>query len=321
MKRFNSNIISFLKNGKIIKGQEGTKKVYKRASEFSRGLITPEEAQIILEHPEDFSEYLNWDENRIREIKRNFYNNNDPFGYEVISAINSVKDNSKNNDTIEPVDPSLLVNRDYLFAEYLGIPMNERKYPEAAENFQQSQYVPTLGGNNNERYIRFSSNEDRNKIVDIYNDLISGIKRKRLRSGKYYSTKYNGNNYEVIPGKSKSNYVVTRMADFNTNEDPYSSTLGDYTIGTGVDPEKGQYISVYDRWDLNPFYILSAYPILPRKYKSIMSNLSDASGGFGTPINFYDRIYFDDYYGVNSKPEKDSYYGGYIVPSIKKANE
>ena len=33
-------------------------------------------------------------------------------------------------------------------------------------------------------------------------------------------------------------------------------------------------------------------------------------------MELYDRIYLDDYYGVNSTPQDDSYYGGYIEPSV-----
>lgn len=50
--------------------------------------------------------------------------------------------------------------------------------------------------------------------------------------------------------------------------------------------------------------------------------LGDASGGFGKPVNFYDRVYLDDYYGVDSRPKNpDEFYGGYIVPAVVTADK
>jgi len=45
----------------------------------------------------------------------------------------------------------------------------------------------------------------------------------------------------------------------------------------------------------------------------------DATGGIGKPFYIYDRVYLDDYYGVDSKPSDGGYYGGYLMPVIKKA--
>lgn len=77
-------------------------------------------------------------------------------------------------------------------------------------------------------------------------------------------------------------------------------SLGKFTIGKGVD-NNGEYVSYYDKWDLSPFHI----------------GKKDQSLGIGKPIEIYDRIYLDDYYGVNSKNiPSDSYYGGYLQPSV-----
>jgi hypothetical protein len=34
--------------------------------------------------------------------------------------------------------------------------------------------------------------------------------------------------------------------------------------------------------------------------------------GIGNPIEFYDRVYLNDYYGVDNTPPSGVYYGGYL---------
>ena len=60
---------------------------------------------------------------------------------------------------------------DYLFASYLGIPQEERKEPLASKMFEASLYKPTIGSDENSGYVRYSTDYNRNKIVDIYNYL------------------------------------------------------------------------------------------------------------------------------------------------------
>lgn len=70
--------------------------------------------------------------------------------------------------------------------------------------------------------------------------------------------------------------------------------LGRYTIGHNYD-NKGEYVSYYDKWDLNPFSDAG----------------EDLSLGIGKPVNIYDRIYLDDYYGL---PEE--YRGSTYIPEL-----
>lgn len=69
--------------------------------------------------------------------------------------------------------------------------------------------------------------------------------------------------------------------------------LADHTIGRGIDA-RGEYRSYYDRWDINPF---------SGKYQGwdipFLRNLPDTTMGIGKPVEIYDRIYLDDYYGVS----------------------
>lgn len=86
--------------------------------------------------------------------------------------------------------------------------------------------------------------------------------------------------------------------------------LGTYTLGRGIDPQRGEYVSYYDKWDLAPI----------NKYGE------DETGGIGKPIEIYDRIYLDDYYNVPTEPFEGAYYGGYlpevtIVPKHRFGNK
>lgn len=103
---------------------------------------------------------------------------------------------------------------------------------------------------------------------------------------------------------------ATALPKFNRY---YGSTvLGGYgmnnhAIAKAVDGYKGQYVAYRDTYDLNPFHGDRGIANIPG-----LSGLGDLSFGIGKPVPMYDRIYLDDYYGVNSMPQKDEYYGGYI---------
>lgn len=86
--------------------------------------------------------------------------------------------------------------------------------------------------------------------------------------------------------------------------------LADHTIGRGIDA-RGEYRSYYDRWDINPF---------SGKYQGwdipFLRNLPDTTMGIGKPVEIYDRIYLDDYYGV-SEPTHATYLPEVTVFSSK----
>jgi hypothetical protein len=66
----------------------------------------------------------------------------------------------------------------------------------------------------------------------------------------------------------------------------YDVGLGDYTVNKGKD-DRGEYISYYDKWDINPF--------------GQGKNAPDVSLGIGKPFDLYDRIYYKDYGDGNKK--------------------
>ena len=97
------------------------------------------------------------------------------------------------------------------------------------------------------------------------------------------------------------------------NKQKLNTELGYYTIGRGRD-NKGDYVSYYDKWDINPFSGgLQNNTALP---KNIRKMLKYINLDFGVPINIYDRIHFDDYYGVQGGDR-----GGHYLPEVIITNE
>ena len=172
---------------------------------------------------------------------------------------------------------------------------------------------------------------------DFYeNKLRDDIWRTYLNVDKKYSHYGDGNGHKVIESKykptnsneNKKYYTITHD-DYNGlysggikgklvnevlfgaikhGENRLSNTLGRYfgnhTISRGMDPKKGDYVSFYDLWDIAP------------SEKNERTGRKDESRGIGTPIEFYDRIYLNDYFDVKPKIPKDSYYEGYLTPSF-----
>lgn len=94
--------------------------------------------------------------------------------------------------------------------------------------------------------------------------------------------------------------------------------MNNHAIGRNVDPQRGEFVSYKDVYDLNPFHGDRQIMNIPG-----LSDIDDLSLGIGTPVNLYDRVYLDDLYGVSSLPTDGDYYGGYIpeitiLPNKKK---
>lgn len=96
--------------------------------------------------------------------------------------------------------------------------------------------------------------------------------------------------------------VVDDMTYNNRKEKQYlDQTLNTFTAYKDRD-SKGDFISIYDEWDYNPF--IQGGP-------KILNNIIDVATG-GKPFIIYDRVYLDDYYDV---PE--GFRGNpYITPAI-----
>jgi len=76
-----------------------------------------------------------------------------------------------------------------------------------------------------------------------------------------------------------------------------------FTVSLGIDPKKGEYVSYYKLWD----YGNSKSEEDVGKHSSLIDT---ATGG--NPFEIYDRLYLDNYYGIDSAPKNGDYYGGYL---------
>ena len=142
---------------------------------------------------------------------------------------------------------------DELWAQYLQIPESKRRY---SIRLKQSKYKPSQGGENKTYYKLPLSNNDIDGMLHQMSWLPFGTR------------------------KNMSSHVLGGYG------------LAEHTIGRGYD-DKGDYISYFDKFDLNPFSDKWAGAVIPG-----LKDKEDASFGVGKPVNIYDRIYLDDYYGV-----------------------
>ena len=219
------------------------------------------------------------------EIAERLYNNMYQ-GYNVDSPLDLKrrleKTVLKNEKESENVKNPYIPEMDALFAEYLNIPKNKRRDVSFSRGLSDSEYKPTK----NSRDITYKAfnriyREDQKALIDR---VFKGIDREEGFLGMYpVETK------PLQIGENSNSKILSTYG------------LGTHTIGRGLDPTEGEYVSYYDLWDLAPIG---------------SSGGKDQSLGIGKPINIYDRIYLDDYYhvdwGKSSVPQKGDYYGGYL---------
>ena len=160
---------------------------------------------------------------------------------------------------------------DAIWAEYLGIPNEKRKYKENPIILEKSKYKPTIGA---ERDYYYKLPLDEGTIQEIVN------------TGSYLKPKENKN---------------TKIL-FNYN-------MGTSTIGRGRD-SKGDYVSYSDTWDINPMhgdYVSNKLSENKLLKKLFYNKGNDIFRGITNPLPFYDRIYLDEYYDV-PEDKRGGYY-------------
>lgn len=232
------------------------------------------------------------------EIRNRLYSNIYPFSYDnyadrLEEAIkNNIPENFGRNQYI----------RDDIFATYLNIPeQNRRKLDRfntpnlfgRANKVVPSKYTPTQSNDGQYFTLENMASFHTPDYLDILIQDANGI----------YSVKQN-QNLDNVQSDTTSDRI-----NFGQNKLSYalSDWFGQHTISRGLDPKKGEYVSYYDKWDLSP----------------IKKHGSDESLGIGNPIEFYDRIYLDDYYKIDNTPPNGVYYGGYLpeIRIISKTNK
>lgn len=165
---------------------------------------------------------------------------------------------------------------------YLGMPQRSNTFIKSGER-------PTQGIINNPYKSKYLSSKPiiEQYLIPIRNKILTGFSNK------------NNNSKDIKMGKSGKNGVTTLPI------------LGHSTVDIGTDKNKGDYISYYDKWDID---------------MSGKANTNDNVANIigGKPFDIYDRIYLDDYYGIDSSANKGEYYGGYLPEVIiynKKNNK
>lgn len=190
---------------------------------------------------------------------------------------------------------------DDLFAEYLKIPKNKRRSGNnkyGRNLVVDARYSPSMGKSGNYKMLLGGGwsdglfYEDRSRLIQAVlkgeredQDIPKGVPTDRRFA--YFGT-------PIIP---HGPLMFGQVANSNVLG---NYGLGTHTISRGVDPKKGDYVSYYDLWDMAPLSDGGA---------------KDQSFGIGTPFELYDRVYLDDYYGVDSSVRgypKGTYYGGWI---------
>lgn len=250
----------------------------------------------------------------ISTVRRRLYNKVLPVGYS--HAYSRFKD-AIHNETPDITDFDSLVSRsrDDIWAEYLQIPRSERHNINTYGNVTKvidSNYTPTK--NTQDISYKALDNHTIGRNVTSRGDTyyLKGSKSLAQRLiedafGKGAGFNDTDGANSNIDDRSKSSKKVLKIG-----ENKISGVLDEYfanhTIGRGLDPKEGEYISYYDLWDLTPEG----------------GHGKDQSNGIGKPVEFYDRIYLDDYYEI-PREERNSYtdalYGGYLPELTVHSNK
>lgn len=228
-------------------------------------------------------------------VRRQLYNNISPYGYSgqntsfnerAIKGLLIPEEKSESPNEYLIYDSQVRKN---ILGKYLQIPLKRGDL----NRIEESPYKPSKSKNTDTKYYRFIHNHAYPiKGPYEYPYKWGTIEEKIFEDSRYDNFGFPKEN-EVQPSYILSGY------------------LGIHNLSRGRD-EKGDYLSYYDKWDLNPLEGESK-EIHPSKVSKILyGNIKgDVSMGIGNPVEFYDRLYFDDYYGVKGKDR-----GSHWLPEV-----
>ena len=189
-------------------------------------------------------------------IKKNIAQNLTPTGYDdpysrIAKSVIGIPDNYKNK-----FDQESLKER----KDLLAIMMNQ---PQKYNTIQISKYKPSV-----------SKESD----VEYYDSKLT----QNLISSNY-------DRYSKFIDARKSKNMPTLIWDIDISQAEKGKThgvLGNFTIDKGVDKDGREYISYYDKWDVQPFGKTNS------KLNKISDYIQDAAGIKSPEI--YGRIYKDE---------------------------
>ena len=298
--------------------------VPRRIEKMSDGRINKDNIGILYTYPHDYAKRI-FSEEELNQIRQNLYDHfvptrydletikkaaNVAFGHEAGEAAGYKEAALHNRNDYKGVSyPSI---RDEAFGIYLNPPVQIQR---GTKYLKKTSLRPQRGALYNDVYSfsREANPSFEDNLVASYIAAMNGDVGIHTLNP---AGEIGGGWRSFRPGKSPGFFSVESHRSFLQpgTGDPSDAIMGTYTMSSGTDPNRGQYISVYDNYDLNPSiagksagprHWLGAFPI----------KVPDMTGGLGKPFSIYDRVYLDDYYGVDSKPDSGSYYGGYLLPA------
>jgi hypothetical protein len=166
-----------------------------------------------------------------------------------------------------------------------------------------------------ELWAKYLSIPDNKRLIKSHSVKETQYRPSALESSPYKGTENNPYySLPTTPRLRKGLVEVTDMLKPNTGKvSPIFATynMGDGGVGKFYDGNR-EYRSFYDRWDLNPFNGRYGGLDVP-----ILRNFEDVSMGIGTPVNVYNRLYLDEYYGLD-KPVEGQWLPEVVVSAKKK---
>lgn len=217
-------------------------------------------------------------------VRYRLYNNIAPHSYA------NVKDRFKSAvkyNTPSEID-RLNIHRSYrddIFAEYLQIPDTLRRGNPAYKIKKNSNFMPAVRKSNDDVYFHLPLSR-----ID-WEEIIGDVKNGYTYFEHNPKYELSGSKrYKISPLGIGESAPSKRLGEF----------LGNHTISRGYD-NRGEYVSYYDKWDLAP---LKGYG-------------EDESMGIGKPVELYDRMYLDSFYGVD-QPTHATYLPEVVIKPHKK---
>lgn len=225
-------------------------------------------------------------------VRQRLYDNITPYEYDkpVKRVFNALVNNKRDTEMFQDTtrfgnfsqydldENGYMPSVDDLWAQYLGIPQDKRHNIQDKVVVSKSDYKPTQSKEDTQYYKLDLPNESWEDIIRESRGFNPEPYFEFKKDGRYTKTatlKYRGRPQLKI-GESRSFLPYDYLLNI---------ALRNITAGRGYD-DNGEYVSYYDKWDLAPIF------------EGINK---DQSFGIGKPIELYDRLYLDDYYGIGDK--------------------
>lgn len=133
----------------------------------------------------------------------------------------------------------------------------------------------------------------------------------------------------VIDDTDMSWYDDPALRPGETTQLHNDQTLGSYTVGRGIDPNRGDFAWYTDTWDINPYasYTKGQYKVDKNEsdipmwlYDAIKQNGDLGGPILSRPVNIYGKVYADEQLGLpkGSLAPSDQYPISHVLPEVTK---